>query len=128
MWPFFKSLLQQAQIAQSRSSVINPLQWTLLILVVLLLALVTEHERTPPWLLVSAAVATGAVLLLLMTSYIYFMRTNPDALRSETFSIVKTALEKKYLGDSLTGLREIVDTLEGSERRALGPGEGQDHD
>jgi uncharacterized membrane protein len=121
MWPIFKSLLQQAQIAQSRSSVINPLQWALLILVVLLLALGAE-ARTPPWLLVGAAASLGLALLFLLAAYVYFAMTNPDSLRSESYSLVKTALEKKYLGDSLSGMKEFVDTIEGSDKKALGSG------
>jgi len=125
MWQIFKSLLHQAQIAQSRSSVVNPLQWTLLILGVFLLALIAE-PRTPLWLLPWSAGSVGLVLLLLLAAYVYFAKTNPDSLRSETYSIVKTALEKKYLGDSLTGLKEIVDTIEGTDQRALGSGESGD--
>ena len=121
MWPIFKSLLQQAQIAQSRSSVINPLQWALLILVVLLLALGAE-ARPPPWLLVGAAASLGLALLFLLAAYVYFAMTNPDSLRSESYSLVKTALEKKYLGDSLSGMKEFVDTIEGSDKKALGSG------
>ena len=113
MWQLFKSLLQQARVAQSRSSAINPLQWTLLILLATTLVLVVEAS-TPPWLLVSVASASGTVLLVLIAAYIYFMLTNPDALRSEKYSLAKTAMEKKWLGDSLTGLSEVIDSFEDS--------------
>jgi hypothetical protein len=59
----------------------------------------------------------------LLVAYVYFGFKNPDSLRSESYSLVKTALEKKYLGDSLSGMKEFVDTIEGSDMKVLGPGE-----
>ncbi len=119
MWQFFRTLFQHA-LAQSRSSAINPLQWALFILVVATVGLTLE-PRTPPWLLVSAACAAGADLLLLFVAYVFFMVTAPDALRSEKFSLAKTAMEKRYLGDNLTGLREVMDSFDDTDKKALGP-------
>src|SRR6266404_2714739 len=124
----FKSLrpfLQLAQIGQARSSVINPLQWTLVILMFAVLALVIAHG--PDWLLKFFAITLAVVLALLIFAYLYFMFKNPDALRSENYSLVKTAIEKRVVGDSLTGLREIVDTFEGGgSGKLLKIGTGED--
>jgi hypothetical protein len=95
-------LLQQANIGQSRSSVLNPLQWLLVILVAGVAICLLFHS--PSWLIGLFAVMLILVLCLFLGSYIYFARTNPDALRSEQFSLSKLAIEKGMVGDSLAGL------------------------
>ncbi len=115
-----QSLLQLAHIGRARSSVINPLQWTLVLLVFGLLTVLVA--RGPAWILEFFVVLIGLIILLLIVAYTYFMIKNPDALRSETFSLAKTALEKQVVGDSLSGLRQVVDIMDASEARLLGPG------
>jgi hypothetical protein len=97
--------------------VINPLQWTFVISLAALLFSLPFHP--PLWLLIFFASVVGVVVLLLIASYLFFMFTNPDALRSEKYSLVKTAIEKRLVGDSLTGLREVIETFEGTEFKAL---------
>jgi energy-coupling factor transporter transmembrane protein EcfT len=116
-----ESLLRQARIGESRSSVINPLQWTLVVIIFALFLFL--EAKAPMWLLGTTAAASGFVLLLLVFAFVYFMFKDPDALRSEKYSLVKTAIEKKLVGDSLTGLREVMETFEGSDQKALGTGE-----
>jgi hypothetical protein len=96
-------LLQQANIGQSRSSVLNPLQWMLVILVFGVGICLLAHS--PSWLVVLFAIMLGLVLSLFLGAYIYFARTNPDALRSEQFSLSKLAIEKGMVGDTLSGLQ-----------------------
>jgi hypothetical protein len=119
VWQILQSLLRQARIGQSRTSVINPLQWTLAIVVIALLFLVLVHA--PSWLLIFFACVVGIVVVLLIAAFLFFMLKNPDALRSEKYSLVKTAIEKKVVGDSLTGLREVMNTFEDSSPTMLGP-------
>lgn len=57
------------------------------------------------------AVMLILVLLLFLSSYVYFMRTNPDALRSEQFSLSKLAIEKGLIGDTLSGLHPASASL-----------------
>lgn len=120
MMKAIQSLLQLAHIGRARSSVINPLQWALVLLVFGLLAVLVV--RGPAWLLVFFVVLICLIILLLSIAYVYFMIKNPDALRSETFSLAKTALEKQTVGDSLSGLRQVVEIMDASEARLLGPG------
>ena len=96
-------LLQQANIGQSRSSVLNPLQWMLVILVFGIGICLLFHA--PTWLVVLFAVMVALALALFLLAYVYFARVNPDALRSEQFSLSKLAIEKGLLGDSLAGLQ-----------------------
>ena len=84
------------------------------------LVLVIVHAVS--WALVLFAIIVVAVVILLISAFIYFALTNPDSLRSETYSIVKTAIERKYIGDNLTGLKEIIEIVEGADNKALPPG------
>lgn len=54
-------------------------------------------------------------VLLLLGSYIYFMRRDPDALRSESYSLQKLAIEKGIFGDNLVGMIDpdrVIETPE----------------
>lgn len=124
MWKVLESFLRQAQVGQSRSSVINPLQWTLVIVTAALLAL-TAIPHAPTGLIIGVACADGLVLLLIVAAYVFFMLKNPDALRSETYSLAKTAIDRKLLGDSLTGLREVITAFEGGDVPRFGDGKDQ---
>jgi len=96
-------LLQQANIGQSRSSVLNPLQWLLVILVAGIAVCLSLHS--PSWLITLFAVLLVLTFVLLFSFYIYFARTDPDALRSEQFSLSKLAIQKGLVGDSIMGLQ-----------------------
>ena len=59
---------------------------------------------------VSAAVA----IVLYLIAYIYFAFKNPDELRSESYSIQKLAIEKGFIGDSISGdvnVKNITPTI-----------------
>lgn len=122
MWNIFKSFLQQAQIIQSRSSVINPLQWSLVISIAALLTTGLE-PRAPRWLPIFFAVLTALIAVLLIGAYIFFMVRDPDALRSERYSLMKTAMEKHLVGDNLVGLHEVIKTFDGAETKLLESGD-----
>jgi len=122
VWQIVESFLKQARIGQSRSSVVNPLQWTLVIVTVPILFLVMV-PNAPSWLIAGFAIADAIVLILLIVAYVFFMLTDPAALRSEKYSLVKTAIDKKLLGDSLTGL---IERFEDPDAKMPGSGYGQD--
>lgn len=118
MFKNLKSMFRLAEIGRSRTSVINPLQWTLAILLMSLV--VSTAVSAPAWMLIFLASATGAILIVLIVAYVYFMLKNPKELRSERYSLAQTALDKHLLGDSLTGLIDVVDNvLEAPESRGL---------
>ncbi len=125
MWQSLQSLLHVAQIGRARSSVINPLQWTLVVLLFGLLVVLLLHG--PTWLLAFFVVLFGLMMVLLIGSYIYFMVRNPDFLRSETYSLAKTAIEKQVLGDNLSGVREVINIMEGSDAKLLGGGNNEEN-
>jgi hypothetical protein len=104
MLEYFKSLTNLAEIGQSRTSITNPLQWTMVIFV-LGIALVV-FARTPAWLLIVFVIGLMVVLGLFSYAYLYCMHTNPDVLRSENYHLSKMAIERGMLGDSVHGLVE----------------------
>jgi hypothetical protein len=62
--------------------------------------------HAPTWASIVFATFTGLPLLLFLAAYIFFMTRDPDALRSERYSIQKMAIEKGLIGDDLHGLLE----------------------
>jgi hypothetical protein len=106
-----KYLFQHAtDIGQSRSSVVNPLQWACAIVGSVLLLAVASHA--PTWLVIMLAAIFCATFVLFTSVYVFFMLKNPDALRSEHYSLSKMAMEKGLVGDSISGLREATTLVE----------------
>jgi hypothetical protein len=82
MWHGLNSMLAGSfRAGQSRSSVLNPLQWTLSILLVGVLAAAVEHVER--WIVIVLVFCFASVLGLLLVAYVYFMRNEPHHLRSE---------------------------------------------
>jgi len=99
-----KSWLDLAQIGQSRSSITNPLQWTMVILIVAILSFAIA--RLPVWVIIVPLVCLAIVFGLFLYAYWHFMHTTPDVLRSEQFHLQKMAIEHGLIGDSIHGLVE----------------------
>jgi hypothetical protein len=97
---------KQTDIGQSRSSTLNPMQWTLAITIFGLFASICVRT-CPVWVIVILACCIGSSFLLIAFAFVYLLFKNPDALRSESFTLSKIAIEKGLIGDSLTGLREV---------------------
>lgn len=107
---FFASMLEQAdRVAHSRSSVLVPLQWILMILAVFFLALVLV--RAPEWALIGDGAGLLMVLSLCVAAYIYFGLKSPDCLRSEQYSLSKYAIQQGLYGDSDSGMKEGLPTV-----------------
>jgi hypothetical protein len=102
--PIFNSLLQQAASSGSRSTVLRPLAWLLGLLIA---GTVSGIEvKAPDWLLISLLIMTVSTVTLYLGSYIYCLFSDRDALRSETYSIQKLAIQKGIVGDSTVGILE----------------------
>ncbi|HEY1801461.1 MAG TPA: hypothetical protein VGG46_11055 [Terriglobales bacterium] len=97
-----KSWFQLAEIGQSRSSITNPLQWTLVILIggIILFWCI----KVPPFVTYILVGAFVVVFVIFVYTYLYFMHKQPDVLRSENFHLSKMAIEHGLLGDSIHGL------------------------
>jgi hypothetical protein len=87
-----ESLYKQTNIGQSRSSVLNPLQWMLVILVIGLGSALGFHA--PAWLILLFAVLIGGTVAFILAAFWYFMIREPSLLRSEDYSLAKHAMDK----------------------------------
>ncbi|MCH9006243.1 MAG: hypothetical protein IH838_13270 [Proteobacteria bacterium] len=103
---FMTSFFSEASARGARSTALHALQWVIGMLLVSLPMLAAS--RAPSWLLISVAAALGGILVTFVTAYVYFLFTNPDALRSESFTLSKMAIERGLVGDSLSGLRDAT--------------------
>lgn len=101
---FIRSFLQQASAQGSRSTALNPLGWALTIALSALLVAVVEHAQA--YITGILATFAGIILLTYLAAYIYFMIKDPDALRSEKFTLSKLAIERSITGDNIAGFFE----------------------
>lgn len=62
--------------------------------------------KSPQWLLVVVSVLLTISVLLYAGTYIYFAIRDRDALRSETYTLHKMAIEHGLYGDSRIGIVE----------------------
>lgn len=98
------SFMSQANAKGARSTALHSLQWTIAILLAGLP--VSMLSGAPKWLLICIVVGVGASLITFIFSYLFLLVRNPDALRSETFTLSKMAIEKGLTGDSIKGLSQ----------------------
>lgn len=100
-----RQFFEQAMSSGGRSTALKPLGWLLGILVFGLLA--APQVGLPEWVVVAFAAFAGLAALLYLGAYVYFMCRNPDALRSEKFTIEKMAIEHQLVGDSARGITKV---------------------
>lgn len=96
------TLFQHAAAQGSRSTVLRPLAWLLTICASSLVGCV--QVKAPEWVVVMFGVLSAMSAFLYLGAYIYCLAHDRDALRSETYSIQKLAIEKGYVGDSSVGM------------------------
>jgi hypothetical protein len=106
---FDKLLGSQSSIGESRSSILNPLQWMTVILVGGLASFVFAHA--PTWLIILMAVLLSLTFALFAAGFIYFMIREPGTLRSERYSLLKGAMDRGYF------TAEVVARLAGQEHK-----------
>jgi hypothetical protein len=103
-WHFVTGLLQQATEQGSRSTVLRPLGWLLAISGAI--ALGALEFKADIWVSVVFVTICALAAALYLGAYIFCLIYDRDALRSETYSIQKLAIQKGSIGDSATGLLE----------------------
>jgi uncharacterized MAPEG superfamily protein len=99
---FIQTLLHRADIGQSRTSALNPLQWFMVIIGFILLAVILG--KAPVWIMVIVAIAMISASVFFLYCFLYLMKNDPDSLRSETYLVSKLAIQKGMMGDNLIGL------------------------
>jgi hypothetical protein len=119
-----RDYFQAASSNAARSSALAPLGWLATILVSG--AAATSWAGAPDWLSGGLGVCGGLVAIPFCVAYFYFMRKNPDALRSERYFLQKLAIERGLVGDDRAGLYLPVVKRTPSERAVeVIPVEGQ---
>lgn len=112
-----RALLQQATAYGSRSTALKPIGWMMPILVTATLG--AFYINAPIWVGVMFIIFTSSTMILYLIAYIYFMFKDRDALRSETYSLRKMAIEKGMYGDDFYGLINPQEEI--LARRLLSP-------
>ncbi len=100
-----KSFLAQASAKGSRSTVLKPLGWMMAICISA--TMTSAYFKVDSWIIYLFAVFSGLTMLTYLSGYIYCLIHTPDALRSETYSIQKMAIQKGFVGDDLSGAIEL---------------------
>lgn len=106
------NFISHASAQGARSTALHALQWVLGLLLSALPFLV--WAGAPLWILVTAMSAIVVVLLVFLVTYVYLLFRNPDALRSENFTLSKLAMDKGLLGDTTSGFYDPQRTPSGS--------------
>ncbi|HEY4281453.1 MAG TPA: hypothetical protein VGM62_00200 [Chthoniobacterales bacterium] len=65
--------------------------------------LIATGEHAPTWMTVLLAAFLSLTVLAYIGAYALFAVKNPEALRSERFTLSRMAIEKSTKGDSLAG-------------------------
>jgi hypothetical protein len=99
------SELSRALVQGRRSTVLQPLLWLLGTSVIALLTAI--RLGSPDWIAILLAVFSAIAFALACLGFVWFAVKDPDALRSERFTIEKMRLQKQILGDSMTGFVEV---------------------
>lgn len=97
------SALLQHNIAKGyKSNVLNPLIWLTGTFFIAIVGAIIS--KAPTWILIVLIVLLILIIGLFSFAYCFCLIKNPDALRSEKYSIEKMAIEKGYIGDSIKGM------------------------
>jgi len=66
----------------------------------------TKFE-SPTFVIVILTILLSAAVILAGCAYVYLLKNDRDALRSESFTLQKIALERGLIGDNAAGLVDI---------------------
>jgi hypothetical protein len=119
-----KELLSKSTANGSRTNALNHLQWMIAaFLAALLMASKYALAQSIIWLI---AIVLCILILCYLGTHFYFMVKDPDALRSEKFTIQKMAIERGLVGDSIMGMREVTRGIASTNTLSDNSDEGQD--
>ena len=99
-----KAFLEHASAKGTKATILKPLGWMMLIVISATLS--AFYLKSPKWLGVIFSIFTCLTMILYLFAYIYCLFKDKDALRSETYSIQKLAIEKGFVGDDISGTLE----------------------
>lgn len=117
-----RNFLQQDHGRGARSTVLHPLQWSLGLTAGALV--IGAGTGAPAWVLVVLAGLLGLFAVGMMVAFFYFAKKDPQALRSERYSLSRLAIERGLVGDDLMGLVADTDNDDEEDKKMLPPAEG----
>lgn len=97
----FRQILQQHAGSVKRSTALQPLLYFAAIVGALLIG--ASQTDAPEWVMHSLVGLLAGVAVVGGYGFLYFMKRNPDALRSEKFTLTKLAIERGLIGDKTIG-------------------------
>ncbi len=104
MQNLFHSFFSEANAKGAKSTALHSLQWGMGMLAVCISYFLNFGKCTNLLLLIVLAVAFGLVLITFLGAYMVLLRKDPDALRSESYTLSKMAIERGLMGDNQHGL------------------------
>lgn len=96
------ALREQMNATLARSDALRPLSWLIGLLGLSTLGAV--YAKSPDWILGLMGAAFALAILLYAFAYLWCLFRDPDALRSEKYSLNKMAIQHGLLGDSQAGV------------------------
>lgn len=103
-----KAFMQQANATGSKSTILKPLGWMMAICISA--TLTSTYFKSETYIVNIFLGFSILTMILYFTTYIYCLINDRDALRSETYSIQKMALEKGFVGDNMSGIKDFSNT------------------
>ena len=107
------AMREQMNATLSRSDVLKPLAWLVGLLLFASVAMVLA--KAEPVIQYGCLVTTALTVVLYAGAYLFCLKHDRDALRSEKYSINKMAIEHGLLGDSVTGIFEASEIASGKK-------------
>jgi hypothetical protein len=99
---WMRQMLEAAKVDGAKSSSLNPLQWLVGICFTGTAGLC--YATSSVWIGAGGLLLTAGLCAFYCIAYWRQMKDNPDALRSERYSLSKLAIEKGLVGDNVTDL------------------------
>lgn len=100
-----RAFLQQASASGARTTVLHPLSW--LVGILTSGCVIASIFDTPYWVPMMLGGLLCLSVFAFLMAYFFFSVKDPDALRSERYTLSKMALEKNLIGDSEKGLMPL---------------------
>jgi heme A synthase len=106
------AFLEQATAQGSKSTILRPLGWMLSICIAAILGAI--YVKAESWIIDMFSIFCALTFLLFLVTYGYCLLTKRETLlRSETYAIQELAIQKGFVGDSLTGIFNLAPALAG---------------
>ncbi len=106
-----KAFFEQALAKGSKSTILKPLGWMMAICISA--TLTSAHFSLSEWIVYLFAGFSCITMVLYLIAYLYCLAKDRDALRSETYSIQKMAIQKGFVGDDISGALPVQRTHTG---------------